>query len=246
MAGEYRGMKLSLYFDMMSKTNKACLEGQKHHYCDINPSTDVGNIIRLDNLINNIEKDIQQNNDKIAALKSDLEQMKVDVEIPFPKADELFKAETRLEEVHEELTKFELSDDTAHKEMYERLMESYPQVMSGEMEHQEFNAGASFDKLTVEKQDDIFYIGHSYEQNGDLMYDPLITLRVDVQNEKVIPLSHENSGMGVYESYDETVPHQRPNRLNRSMTFLVLWMIGWIILENRDTSLSARKLMGLK
>lgn len=152
--------------------------------------------------------------------------MKADVELPFPKADELFKAETRLEEVHEELTKFELSDDTAHKEMYEHLMESYPQVLSGEMEHQEFNAGESFDKLTVEKHDDIFYIGHSYEQNGDLMYDPLITLRVDVQNEKVIPLSYENSGIGIYETYDETaVPTpESVKKVNDVLSFMDDWL----------------------
>ena len=54
--GEYRGLKLSIFFDALSKHVKACPDGEKHHYCDLNPETDVGNIIRLDNCINNMQK----------------------------------------------------------------------------------------------------------------------------------------------------------------------------------------------
>ncbi len=30
--GEYRGFKLSIFFDTLSKHVKACLDGEKHHY----------------------------------------------------------------------------------------------------------------------------------------------------------------------------------------------------------------------
>lgn len=82
--GEYRGMKLSMIFDTNFRIAKACLEGEKHHYCDLNPETTVGNLIRLDNCINNIEKDIQKSQEKVDTMKAELEQMKIDVEIPFP------------------------------------------------------------------------------------------------------------------------------------------------------------------
>lgn len=200
--GEYRGLKLSLLFDTMARVSKACLEGEKHHYCDLNPETTAGNIIRLDNCINNIDKDIRQSQEKVDTMRAELEQMKIDVEIPFPKADELMKAETRLEEVHEELTKFELTDDSMNKEIFERFSENFPDLMFGKKEAMTFEAGEGWDTLSVEMHDDIFSIAHTYEQNGDLMYDPLIYFKVDYDKEKVIPISYENSGMGIYETYD--------------------------------------------
>ena len=39
-------------------------------------------------------------------MKSELEQMKADVDKPFSKAEELLKAETEIEEVHLQLTQF--------------------------------------------------------------------------------------------------------------------------------------------
>ena len=200
--GEYRGMKLSLLFDTMTRVTKACLEGEKHHYCDLNPETTAGNLIRLDNCVNNIDKDIKQSQEKVDTMKAELEQMKIDVEAPFPKADELLKAETRLEEVHEELTKFELTDDSMNKEIYERFTESFPDIMFGKREAMVLEAGEGWDTLSVELHGDVLSMAHSHEQNGDLMYDPLICFKVDYDNEKVIPISYENSGRGIYETYD--------------------------------------------
>jgi len=45
---------------------------------------------------------------------------------------------------------------------------------------------------------------HTYEQNGDLMYDPRIDFKVDYSNEKVVPISYENSGMGIYNTFDSS------------------------------------------
>ena len=224
--GEYRGMQLSILFDTISKTNKACLQGEKHHYCDLNLETTVGNLIRLDNCINNIMRDVQQLQEKVDTMNSELEQMKVDVDIPFPKADELFKAESRLEEVHEELTKFELTDDTMHKEIYERLFEDFPEVMSGDKSAIKLEAGEGWDKLSVELHNNVFSIAHTYLQNGDLMYDPLICLNVDFVNQKVIPISYENSSLGVYEQYDINAEptSESVKKQNDVLDFMDTWL----------------------
>ncbi len=224
--GEYRGLKLSILFDSSFKTTKACLEGEKHHYCDLTPETTTGNLIRLDNCINNIEKDIQQSQEKVDTMKAELEQMKIDVEIPFSKADELLKAESRLEEVHEALTKFELSDDSMHREIYERIADNFADVMFGKTATMKFEAGEGWDTLSVELNDNIFSIAHSYEQNGDLMYDPMICFIVDYEKEKVIPISYENSGMGIFESYDseaEPAP-QTVQNVNSVLDFMDTWL----------------------
>ena len=130
--GEYRGMKLSLFYNNFSEKMQAVLDGNKPHYCELNPSTDIGNIVRLDNCINNIAENIKQNDEKITSKKADLEQMMIDVEKPFPKADELLSAETRLEEVHIELAEFEKNDDSLEKDLYERLCDQFPEVMAGQ------------------------------------------------------------------------------------------------------------------
>ena len=224
--GEYRGMKLSLLFDTMTRVTKACLEGEKHHYCDLNPETTAGNLIRLDNCVNNIDKDIKQSQEKVDTMKAELEQMKIDVEAPFPKADELLKAETRLEEVHEELTKFELTDDSMNKEIYERFTESFPDIMFGKREAMVLEAGEGLDTLSVELHGDILSMAHSHKQNGDLMYDPLICFKVDYDNEKVIPISYENSGRGIYETYDadaEPTP-ESVQKMGSVLNFTDTWL----------------------
>ncbi len=224
--GEYRGMKLSFLHDLRFKTTKACLEGEKNHYCDLNIETTTGNLIRLDNCINNIAKDIKESQEKVDTMKAELEQMKIDVEAPFPKADELFKAETRLEEVHEALTKFELSDDTMHRDIYERFADNFSNVLFGRVGAMKYEAGEGWDTLSVELNDNVFSIAHTYVQNGDLMYDPMISFIVDYENEKVIPISYENSGLGIYESYDpnaEPTPQSVQN-INGVLEFMDTWL----------------------
>ena len=60
--------------------------------------------------------------------------MKADVDKPFSKAEELLKAETEIEEVHLQLTQFEMTDDTLQKEVFERLADMFPQVLEGDSE----------------------------------------------------------------------------------------------------------------
>lgn len=192
--GEYRGLKLSIFFDALSKHVKACLDGEKHHYCDLNPETDVGNIIRLDNCINNIQKSIEDLKSSNETMRSELKQMEADVDKPFPKAEELLKAETEIEEVHLQLTKFEMTDDTLQKEVFERLADMFPQVLEGDSEYVKFNVHGG--------------------------YDPRIDLKVDYDNKKVIPLSFENSGMGVYEEYSSELTPEIAKQMNDVLDFM--------------------------
>ena len=226
LVGEYRGMQLSLLFDTMTKTTKACLAGEKHHYCDLNPETNTGNIIRLDNLINNIAKDIKQSEEALETMHTELEQMKIDVEKPFPKAEDLLRAETRLEEVHDQLTKLELTDDTANKDIFERLCAMFPDVMSGKKEAVKYEAGETFDPLSVELHGNVFSMAHTYTQNGDLMYDPLVYFKVDYANEKVLPVSFENSSAGFYQEFDieaEPTP-ESVHAANSVLDFVDTWL----------------------
>lgn len=207
--GEYRGLRLTASMILSNserRTPTACLEGEKPHYCDLNMDTDIGNITRLDNCIENILSDINMTQSKIDTMASDLEKMKIDAEKPFPRADELMEAETRLEEVHEALTKFDIEDGSKGKDVYDMLCVQFPEIMSGKKESVRYEAGECFMPLVVELHDDILTMEHYYIQEGDRMYDPLITMRVDYENETVIPLDFEQSNMGIYERYSEENP----------------------------------------
>lgn len=217
--GEYRGFKLSVFFDALTKHIKACLDGERHHYCDLNPETDTGNLIRLDNCINNIQKSIEDLKSSNETMRSELKQMEADVEKPFSKAEELLKAETEIEEVHIQLTKFEMIDDTLQKEVFEHLADMFPQVLEGDSEYVKFNVHGGED-LHVEMNGDILTICQTYEQNGDLMYDPRIDLRVDYDNQKVIPLNYENSGMGVYEEFGSELTPETAKQMNDVLDFM--------------------------
>ena len=178
--GAYRGMKLSVFQNAMTKKINACLEGNKNHYCELNPETDSGNIIRLDNCINNIEESIRKTADEISSKKADLELMKADVEKPFPKADELFQAETRLEEVHIELTKFELNDDSQEKDLFERLCDNFPEIMAGQKTAVQFELSDTI--VTAELKGEKFTIS----QNGENI-NTQTSILIDYENDKAIP-----------------------------------------------------------
>ena len=206
-------------WEIFYNEDKACLDGEKHHYYDLNPETDVGNIIRLDNCINNIQKSIEDLKSSNETMRSELKQMEADVDKPFSKAEELLKAETEIEEVHLQLTKFEMTDDTLQKEVFERLADMFPQVLEGDSEYVKFNVHGGED-LHVKMNGDVLTICQTYEQNGDLMYDPRIDLKVDYDNKKVIPLSFENSGMGVYEEYSSELTPEIAKQMNDVLDFM--------------------------
>lgn len=113
-----------------------------------------------------------------------------------------------------------------HKEIFERLYDSFHDVLSGKCESAVFEAGEGFDSLSVEQHGDVFSIARTYEQNGDLMYDPMICLQVDYDNEKVLPISYENSGLGVYESYDQNAEPtpESVKKQNELLEFMDTWL----------------------
>ena len=197
--GEYRGMKISIFYDSMMNKTKCDLYGEKHHYLELNPDTDIGNVIRLDNCIANIEKMCRDLENENNVLKSDLENMKVDVMKPFPKAEQLAAAEERLTVVLDELTRFSITDNSAAKDLYERLCETFPDIMNGNAEHERYTAGECFDPLVVEMHEDMLYMAHTHIQNGDVMNDPLIVFQI--KDEAAVPICFENSGMGIYEEH---------------------------------------------
>ena len=238
--GEYRGMKLSMLFDDLMKSWKGCLQGEKPHYFDWNIHTDTtGNITRMDNCIGHISQEVGKSEEKLETLKAELAQMKIGVEKPFARAEELRNAEAELDEVHIELTKFTLTNDSMNKEMFERLTDMFTGILTGDATYRKYTA-EGFEPLVAEMEGDILTLAHTYVQNGDLMWDPRIDFKVDYENKKVTPISFENSGTGSYEEYDiKNLTPETAEKINDLLDFVDTWLDN---IEAQGYDISSREI----
>lgn len=94
----------------------------------------------------------------------------------------------------------------------------FPQVLEGGSEYVKFNVHGGED-LHAEMNEDVLTLCQTYEQNGDMMYDPRSDIKVDYDNKKVIPLSFE-SGMGVYEEYSSELTPEIAKQMNDVLDFM--------------------------
>ena len=112
----------------------------------------------------------------------------------------------------------EISADTSDNELtvmqygaaqrnLKALNELFPEFMQKEYAYMRMEAGDAYEPLSLEwLSEDTFSIMHFYDQNGDLMYDPDVVIKVDATSAQAI--SFENSSLGVYESYTSSSSDQ--------------------------------------
>ncbi len=53
--------------------------------------------------------------------------------------------------------------------------------------------------------DDTLSIAHTYEQNGDLMYDPEMVFLIDEENQALKPLEYRQDNLGMYQVVGENI-----------------------------------------
>ena len=97
--GEYRNFDLFVYYDSFSNQYKFNLKGEENHYGEF--GTDgIGNITRMDNVLDKIPERLEQTIGKLRDTESQLETAKLEIGKKFPQ-DELLKEKTlRLAEVN--------------------------------------------------------------------------------------------------------------------------------------------------
>lgn len=96
--GNYRGFKLSVGYDMLNKSYKAILCGETKHMTEIGKS-ETGNFTRLDNVLGSMEKKISSAQQNLNALSVQLEEAKKQLNVPFPREEELREKSERLAEL---------------------------------------------------------------------------------------------------------------------------------------------------
>ena len=100
--GEYKGFKMSLYFDSFNKLFTLKLKNKYSYSVDL--GTDIyGNITRINNRLEQIEKDLPNERNLLDNIKHQLETAKVEVQKEFPQDQELQEKQKRLDELNIEL-----------------------------------------------------------------------------------------------------------------------------------------------
>ena len=100
--GNYRGFELSLRFDTFRSEYQALLKGQRKYTVPLGTDP-LGNIIRLDNSLNNFPERINSAENELATLHQQQAAAQIEVEKPFPQEEELAEKSARLAELNAQL-----------------------------------------------------------------------------------------------------------------------------------------------
>ena len=100
--GSYRGFEMSLRFDTFRSEYQAILKGQRRYPVPLGTDP-LGNIIRLDNSLNNFPERINSAENELATLHQQQAAAQIEVEKPFPQEEELAEKSARLAELNAQL-----------------------------------------------------------------------------------------------------------------------------------------------
>ena len=100
--GSYRGFELSLRIDTFRSEYQAILKGQRRYPVALGTDP-LGNIIRLDNSLNNFPERINSAENELATLHQQQAAAQIEVEKPFPQEEELAEKSVRLAELNAQL-----------------------------------------------------------------------------------------------------------------------------------------------
>lgn len=102
---------------------------------------------------------------------------------------------------------------------FNKLKKLFPELMAKNHTYERYENGA-YEPLSAEWiTDNMISLMQTYVQNGDLMRDPDVTIKVDFENETVNAFSFENSGMGIYQEYSDGSRGQKDTN-----NFIVEWL----------------------
>ena len=127
--GSYRGFELSLRFDAFRSEYQALLKGQRKYTVPLGTDP-LGNIIRLDNSLNNFPERINSAENELATLHQQQAAAKIEVEKPFPQEEELAEKSARLAELNAQLDVDEKSHDPEQDEEEQEDAPRRPSVLA--------------------------------------------------------------------------------------------------------------------
>ena len=127
--GSYRGFELSLRFDTFRSEYQAILKGQRRYPVALGTDP-LGNIIRLDNSLNNFPERINSAENELATLHQQQAAAQIEVEKPFPQEEELTEKSARLAELNAQLDVDEKSHEPEQDEEEQEDTPRRPSVLA--------------------------------------------------------------------------------------------------------------------
>ena len=127
--GSYRGFELSLRFDTFRSEYQAILKGERRYPVALGTDP-LGNIIRLDNSLNNFPERINSAENELAILHQQQAAAQIEVEKPFPQEEELAEKSARLAELNAQLDVDEKSHDPEQDEEEQEDAPRRPSVLA--------------------------------------------------------------------------------------------------------------------
>ena len=127
--GSYRGFELSLRFDTFRSEYQALLKGQRKYTVPLGTDP-LGNIIRLDNSLNNFPERINSAENELATLHQQQAAAQIEVEKPFPQEEELAEKSARLAELNAQLDVDEKNHEPEQGEVEQEDEPRRPSVLA--------------------------------------------------------------------------------------------------------------------
>ena len=127
--GNYRGFELSLRFDTYRSEYQALLKGQRKYTVPLGTDP-LGNIIRLDNSLNNFPERINAAENELDTLHQQQAAAQIEVEKPFPQEEELAEKSARLAELNAQLDVDEKSHEPEQDEEEQENVSRRPSVLA--------------------------------------------------------------------------------------------------------------------
>ena len=125
----YRGFELSLRFDTFRTEYQALLKGQRKYTVPLGTDP-LGNIIRLDNSLNNFPERITAAENELDTLHQQQAAAQIEVEKPFPQEEELAEKSARLAELNAQLDVDEKSHEPEQDEEEQEDEPRRPSVLA--------------------------------------------------------------------------------------------------------------------
>lgn len=147
--GEYRGFKMEISFDSVTRNIKLKLKNKFSYTIDLGVDAG-GNIIRINNCLENIARDIPLEREKLDNTKLQLENAKVESQKEFPQEQELKDKQRKLDSINAEL---KISDDDheilgdEQEELIRNLDSEELKIKSNEEWIRKFEKNMHIDKL---------------------------------------------------------------------------------------------------
>ena len=152
--GSYRGFELSLRFDAFRTEYQALLKGQRKYTVPLGTDP-LGNIIRLDNSLNNFPERITSAEYELNTLKQQQAAAQIEVEKPFPQEEELAEKSARLAELNAQLDMDEKSHEQERDEEEQENEPRRPSVLAALEEKAEQTEPVKPFKSYLDKSGDV-------------------------------------------------------------------------------------------